>query len=149
MVSYLTYLVASLTIQKLIFIIFFSKLYIFFAIYKSVQLWFYYKWKKSKTWFEIATHSRSSIQNFNTWRLWIRKIDPLLNLIAHQHDIDKIYLYPKHFYELKYQLFMKNLENAGVKRLIDPKALIEYSDTMNMIFAIILMITIQNETEKS
>ena len=44
---------------------------------------------------------------------------------------------------------MKNLGNAGVKRLIDPKALIEYSDTMNMIFAIILMITIQNETEKS
>ena len=60
-----------------------------------------------------------------------------------------MYLYPKHLYELKYQFLMKNLENTGVKRLIDPKALIEYSDTMNMMFAIILMITIQNETEKS
>ena len=60
-----------------------------------------------------------------------------------------MYLYPKHLYELKYQFLMKNLENTGVKRLIDPKALIEYSDTMNMMFAIILMITIQNETENS
>ena len=37
-----------------------------------------------------------------TWRLWIWKKNSFFNLISHQPDIDKIYLYVKDPYEAKY-----------------------------------------------
>ena len=37
-----------------------------------------------------------------TWRLWIWKKKSIFNLISHQPDIDKIYLYVKDPYEAKY-----------------------------------------------
>lgn len=36
-----------------------------------------------------------------------RKTNPLLNLISHQTDFDKIYSYAKDLYEPKYQLLFK------------------------------------------
>ena len=50
------------------------------------------------------------------------KTNPLLNLINHEPDIDKIYLYAKDPYEANYQL------------LNDSKALIEYSNDLDDIY---------------
>ena len=52
----------------------------------------------------------------------------LLNLISHEPDIDKIYLYAKDPYEAKYQLFKNS------KYLNDSKAFIEYSNYMDGIY---------------
>ena len=43
----------------------------------------------------------------------------LFNLIIHQTEIDKIYLYAKHPYEGKYQFLIKKRESAGLKHLND------------------------------
>ena len=51
----------------------------------------------------------------------------LLNLINHEPDIDKIYLYAKDPYEAKYQLLINKRESTGLKYLNDSKAFIEYS----------------------
>ena len=44
--------------------------------------------------------------------------------------IDQIHLYAKDLNEPKYQLLIKKREDAGIKHLNDPKAFIEYSNTM-------------------
>ena len=54
------------------------------------------------------------------------KTNLLLNLIENQPDIDKIYLYAKDPYELKYQYLINNREGVGIKHFNDPKAFIEY-----------------------
>ena len=54
------------------------------------------------------------------------KTNALLNLINHELDIDKIYLYAKDPSELKYQLLINRREITGLKYLNDPKALIKY-----------------------
>ena len=59
------------------------------------------------------------------------KTNALLNLIFHQVDIDKIYLYAKDPYKSKYQLLMKKREDAGIKHCDDPKSFMEYSNTMD------------------
>ena len=43
------------------------------------------------------------------------KRNALLNLINHQRDIDKIYLYAKDPYEAKYQLLINKRENVCLK----------------------------------
>ena len=58
----------------------------------------------------------------------------MLNLINEQGDIDKIYLYAKDLSEPKYELLIKNCENAGIKHLNDSKAFIECSNTMDDIY---------------
>ena len=58
----------------------------------------------------------------------------LLNLIKEQGDIDKIYLYAKDLSEPKYELLIKNHENAGIKHLNDSKAFIECSNTMDDVY---------------
>ena len=58
----------------------------------------------------------------------------MLNLINKQGDIDKIYLYAKDLSEPKYELLIKNHENAGIKHLNDSKAFIECSNTMDDIY---------------
>ena len=62
-----------------------------------------------------------------------RKTNVLLNLIQKDNNnfIDKIYLYAKDLEEPKYQLLVKECENAGIKNLNDPNAFIEYSNTMD------------------
>ena len=61
-----------------------------------------------------------------------RKTNALLNLIYHQPDIGKIYLYAKDLNEIKYQLSIKKREDAGIKHLNDSKAFIEYSGIMSV-----------------
>ena len=62
------------------------------------------------------------------------KPNSLFNLISHQPDIDKIYLYAKHSYETKYQLIINKRESTGLKHLSDSKAFIEYSKDMDDIY---------------
>ena len=62
------------------------------------------------------------------------KTNTLLNLINEQKDIDKIYLYAKDLSESKYEYLIKNRENAGLKHLIDSKAFIECSNTMDGVY---------------
>ena len=61
------------------------------------------------------------------------KTNALLNLIKEQDSeelIDKIYLYGKDLNEPKYQFLIQKCEKAGMY-LNDPKAFIEYSNTMD------------------
>ena len=62
------------------------------------------------------------------------KTNALLNLINHEPDIDKIYLYAKDPYEAKYQLLINERKNAGLKYLNDPKAFTEHSIDMDDIY---------------
>ena len=62
------------------------------------------------------------------------KTNTLLNLINKQKGIDKIYSYAKDLSEPKYEYLIKNLKNTGIKHLNDPKAFIEYSNTMNDVY---------------
>ena len=55
----------------------------------------------------------------------------MLNLIRHQPDIDKIYLYAKDPNEAKYQSLINKLEGAGIKHINDYEAFIEYWNDMN------------------
>ena len=64
------------------------------------------------------------------------KTNALLNIIQQDNNIiDKIYLYAKDLEEAKYQLFIKKHENAGIKHLNDPKAFIEYSNTIDDVYS--------------
>ena len=71
---------------------------------KDDQLWWFYRKKYRNTQSELATHSWSSIQGINNQRLRSRsrKTIAVRNLINHQPDIDKIYLYAKDPHEAKY-----------------------------------------------
>ena len=65
------------------------------------------------------------------------KTNALLNLIQKQDNdnpIDKIYLYAKDLSEPKYQLLIKKPQDAVMKHLNDPSALIEYSGTMDNVY---------------
>ena len=77
----------------------------------------------------MATNSWSSIQNINNWSSG--ETSSLFNLIIHQKDIDKKFLYAKVRYEAKYQLLINKREGTDLKRLNDCKALIEYLNDMN------------------
>ena len=59
------------------------------------------------------------------------KTNALLNLISHQSDIDKIYLFEKDVIEPKYDFLTKKCGNAGIKILNDSKAFTECSNTMD------------------
>ena len=61
----------------------------------------------------------------------------LLNLIENQPDIDKMYLYAKDPYELKYQYLINKREGVGINHFNDPKAFIEYSNDMHDVYKII------------
>ena len=58
------------------------------------------------------------------------KTNALLNLIIHQPDIDKIYVYAKDPCEAKYQLLINKREDAGKKHFNDSEAFFEYSNDM-------------------
>ena len=56
----------------------------------------------------------------------------LLNLIKNQRpDIDKMYLYVKNPFESKYQQLINGGEKVGFKKLKNPKAFIDYSQTID------------------
>ena len=50
------------------------------------------------------------------------KTNSLFNLINHQPNIDKIYLYVKNPNETKYQFLIKKREDLGIKHFNDSKA---------------------------
>ena len=58
----------------------------------------------------------------------------MLNLINHEQDIEKTFLYTRDPYEAKYQLLIKKRESTGLKYLNDSKAFIEYSNNMDDIY---------------
>ena len=65
------------------------------------------------------------------------KTNALLHLIQNLNNtspIDKIYLYAKDLSEPKYEFFINNRKNAGIKNYNDPNAFIEYSSTMDDVF---------------
>ena len=78
--------------------------------------------KIKKIIFEIAIYSRSSIQNINNWRFWIRKD----KCIDSDSLIDESYLYARDLNEAKYQFLIKKLENIGMNHVNDSKPFIEY-----------------------
>ena len=62
------------------------------------------------------------------------KTNVLLNLINHEPDTDKIYLYAKDSYEAKYQLLINKRKSTSLKYLNNSKAFIEYSNDMDDIY---------------
>ena len=63
------------------------------------------------------------------------KTNVLLNLIKNQGpDIDKIYLDVKDPFEWNYQLLTKRREKVGVKNSENPKAFIDYSQTIDNVY---------------
>ena len=62
------------------------------------------------------------------------KTNTILNLINHQPDIDKIYLYAKDPFEAKYQLLINKHERVGSKHCNGPKTFIEFSNNMDDIY---------------
>ena len=54
------------------------------------------------------------------------KTNALLNLINNQPDIDKIYLYAKDPYEVKYQYLINEREKVGLSHYDDHKAFSNY-----------------------
>ena len=56
----------------------------------------------------------------------------LLNLIKHQRpDLNKIYLYVKDPFESKYHYLINGRERVGIKKLKNPKAFIDSSQTID------------------
>ena len=67
-----------------------------------------------------------------TSNFWSNAI-ALLDLVRHDPDNEKIYLYAKDPYEPKYQLISKH-KGAGLKRCNDSKAFIECSNDIGVIY---------------
>ena len=89
------------------------------------------KTKHNKIWPYIPDHS---------YRILITggsgsgKTNLLLSLIENQPDIDKIYLYAKDPYEVKYQYLINKREVGGIDHFNDPKTFTEYSNDMDDIY---------------
>ena len=63
------------------------------------------------------------------------KINVLLNLIKNQQsDIDNIHLYVKDPFKSKYQLLINGKGKVGIKKLKNPKAFIDYSQTIDDVY---------------
>ena len=73
----------------------------------------------------MAIYSRSSIQNINNRRFWIRKSKCIIKF-KNQPDIDKIYLYAIYL--------INKHEKVGLKHCYDPKAFIEYSNDIEGVY---------------
>ena len=62
------------------------------------------------------------------------KANGLLNSKSFQQHTDKIYLYAKGPYDVKYQLFTDKWKSIGLKDCDDPKDFIEYLNYMDDIY---------------
>ena len=62
------------------------------------------------------------------------KTNTLLNSVNNQQDIDKIYLYARDPYEVKYQFLINKRESIGLKPFNHLKAFIEYSNHMQDVY---------------
>ena len=58
----------------------------------------------------------------------------MLNLVNHEADIGKIYLYAKDPYKAKYEFLFMKRESTCLKYLNDSKVFIEYSNDMDDIY---------------
>ena len=58
------------------------------------------------------------------------KANALLNLINHEPDIDKIYLYAKDPFEAKHQLLINERESTAITHFNNSKSFIEFSNDM-------------------
>ena len=58
----------------------------------------------------------------------------MLNLISHEPDTDKIYLYAKYPYQGKYQFLIKKREDLGRKYFNKSKAFIKFSNHMQDVY---------------
>ena len=58
----------------------------------------------------------------------------LLNFKHQRPDIGKIYLYVKDSFESKYQLLINGKEKVGIKTVKNPKAFIDYSQTIDDVY---------------
>ena len=63
-----------------------------------------------------------------------RKTNALFNLINNQQDIDKIYLYAKDTYEVKYHYLINKNENVVLDHSNDSKAFILYSNDVQDVY---------------
>ena len=78
------------------------------------------------------------------------KTNTLLHLIQNWNKttpVDKIYLYAKDLTEPKYEFYINNSKNAGIKHFNNSTAFIESSNDMDM-FLLILTTIIKKENEK-
>ena len=63
------------------------------------------------------------------------KTNLLLDLTKHQRpDIDKIYLYVKDPFESEHQLLINGREKIGIESLKNPKAFVDYSQTVDDVY---------------
>ena len=62
------------------------------------------------------------------------KTNALLTLINHEPGIDKIFLYAKDPYEIKYQFLINKREDVATKHFNNSKAFIEYSNNVDNIY---------------
>ena len=62
------------------------------------------------------------------------KTNALVNLIYHEPDIDKIYLYANDPYEAKSQFLIKKHEKVGLDHFNDSKPFIEDSNNMHHVY---------------
>ena len=63
------------------------------------------------------------------------KVNVLLNLIKNQRSyIDKIYLYVQDPFESNYQLLINGREKVGIKKLKNPRAFTDYSQTIDNVY---------------
>ena len=97
----------------------------------------------------MAIYTWSSIQSFDNWWFWIRKNKCIPNFVNEQNDTDKTYLFERDLNEPKYKILIKKPKDVGIKRLNDPNAFIECSNTTDAVYEKIFMIIIHAEKEKS
>ena len=64
----------------------------------------------------------------------MEKTHLLFNLISHQPDTDKIYLYARDLYETKYQFLINKREGVALKYFNNFKVFIEYLNDMDDIY---------------
>ena len=62
------------------------------------------------------------------------KTNVLLNLINNQRDINKLYLYAKDPYEVKYQYLINKREKIVLYQFKNSKAFMEYSNDMEDVY---------------
>ena len=74
---------------------------------------------------------------FVVWGSGSGKTNPLSNSINNQPPIYTTYLYQKGPYQAKCQYLIKKREKLGLKHYDDPKAIIEYSNDMQMFIKIL------------
>ena len=72
------------------------------------------------------------------------KTNAIFNLINHEPDIDKIYLYGKDQYEAKYQLLINKRESTQASSILMIQKLLLNTQMIWMIFIKILMIQTKN-----